>query len=49
VIANRKVSTNLLQRKFALGYNRAANLMDQLEAEGIIGPQQGSKPRTVLV
>jgi len=49
VIANRKVSTNLLQRKFSLGYNRAANLMDQLEAEGIIGPQQGSKPRTVLV
>ena len=37
----------MLQRKFRVGYNRAARIMDQLEDNGIIGPQEGSKPRKV--
>ncbi|AUF83698.1 DNA translocase FtsK [Mesoplasma syrphidae] len=49
VIEQRKASTSLIQRKFNLGYNRAANIIDDLEANGIIGPQNGSKPREVLV
>jgi S-DNA-T family DNA segregation ATPase FtsK/SpoIIIE len=44
-----KVSASLLQRKFRLGYNRAARIVDILEERGIIGPQNGSKPREVLV
>lgn len=42
-------STSLIQRKFSIGYNRAGRLMDQLEKAGIVGPQQGSKPREVLI
>ncbi len=44
-----KVSASLLQRRFRLGYNRAARIVDLLEERGIIGPQNGSKPREVLV
>lgn len=44
-----KVSASLLQRRFRLGYNRAARLIDLLEDRGIIGPANGSKPREVLV
>jgi S-DNA-T family DNA segregation ATPase FtsK/SpoIIIE len=44
-----KVSASLLQRKFRLGYNRAARIVDILEERGIIGPQNGSKPREVLI
>lgn len=44
-----RVSPALLQRKLRIGYNRAANLMDQLEKEGLIGPADGAKPRDVLV
>ena len=44
-----KISASLLQRKFRLGYNRAARLIDIMEEKGIIGPQNGSKPREVLV
>ena len=42
-------STSMLQRKFSVGYNRAGKIMDQLEAAGIVGPAQGSKPRALLV
>lgn len=44
-----KVSASLLQRKFRLGYNRAARLIDLMEERGVIGAQNGSKPREVLV
>ena len=44
-----KVSTSLLQRRFRLGYNRAARVVDLLEERGIVGPPNGSKPREVLV
>lgn len=44
-----KISASLIQRKFRFGYNRAARMMDLLEARGIVGPQNGSKPREVLV
>lgn len=49
VITSGKASASLLQRKFRLGYNRAARCIDLLEERGIIGPQNGSKPREVLV
>ncbi len=47
VMEAQKASTSLLQRRFQIGYNRAARLIDQLEANGVIGPQMGSKPREV--
>ena len=49
VIENQKASASLLQRKFKLGYNRAARIIDLLEERGVIGPSRGSKPREVLV
>lgn len=49
VIENQKASASLLQRRFKLGYNRAARLVDMLEERGIIGPANGAKPREVLV
>ena len=49
VIETQKASASLFQRKFKLGYNRAARIVDLLEERGIIGPQNGSKPREVLV
>ncbi|MBR2825432.1 MAG: DNA translocase FtsK [Solobacterium sp.] len=49
VIEAQKASTSLLQRKFGIGYNRAARMIDILESEGIIGPAQGSKPREVYI
>lgn len=48
-LATGKISASLIQRKFRLGYNRAARIIDLLEERGIIGPQNGSKPREVLV
>ena len=49
VISTQKVSASLLQRKFKLGYNRAARTIDLLEERGIIGPPNGSNSRDVLV
>ena len=49
VIESGKASASLLQRRFKIGYNRAARVIDLLEERGIIGPQNGSKPREVLV
>jgi S-DNA-T family DNA segregation ATPase FtsK/SpoIIIE len=49
VIAAGKASASYLQRRLRIGYNKAARLMDQLEKSGAIGPQDGSKPRDVLV
>ena len=49
VVTTGKASASLLQRRFKLGYNRAARIVDLLEERGIIGPQNGSKPREVLV
>ena len=49
IVASQQGSTSLIQRKFSIGYNRAGRLADQLEAAGIIGPPDGSKPRQVLI
>ncbi len=48
-VSTGKISASLIQRKFRLGYNRAARIIDLLEERGIIGPANGSKPREVLV
>ncbi len=48
IVATQQGSTSMIQRKFAIGYNRAGRLMDQLEQAGIVGIAQGSKPRDVL-
>lgn len=48
VIEAGKASTSYLQRKLRVGYSRAARLMDLLEEKGVIGPQDGSKPREIL-
>ena len=47
VIENQRASTSYLQTYFGIGYNRAARIINALEQQGIIGPQQGSKPRVV--
>ena len=49
VVTQGKASASLLQRRFRLGYNRAARCIDLLEERGIIGPQIGSKPREILI
>ena len=48
VVKTAKVSTSYIQRKFGLGYSRAAHLIDMLEQKGVIGPANGSKPREVI-
>ena len=49
IVISQQGSTSMIQRRFAIGYNRAGRLMDQLEKAGIVGPAQGSKPREVLI
>ena len=49
IVREQSGSTSLIQRKFAIGYNRAGRLMDQLERAGIVGAAHGSKPREVLI
>lgn len=49
IVLSQQGSTSMIQRRFAIGYNRAGRLMDQLEAAGIVGAAQGSKPRDVLI
>ena len=50
VVKTQKASASLLQRKFKIGYNKAATMIDKLEEDGIIGPATGnSKPREVLI
>ena len=48
VVNSKNASTTFLQRKLKIGYARAAGLMDELEANGVIGPQDGAKPRKIL-
>jgi S-DNA-T family DNA segregation ATPase FtsK/SpoIIIE len=49
IVMHQQGSTSLIQRKFSIGYNRAGRLMDQLEKAGIVGPNEGSKARQVLI
>ncbi len=49
VVESRKASTSLLQRKLRIGYARAARIIEEMEEQGIIGPQDGSRPREVLI
>ena len=49
VIDSEQASVSMLQRRFRIGYNRAGRLIDIMEANGIIGPSEGSRPRKVLV
>jgi len=49
VLEGNQASVSLLQRRLRVGYTRAARLIDELEAQGIVGPYEGSKPRTVLI
>lgn len=49
IVISQQGSTSMIQRRFSIGYNRAGRLMDQLEAAGIVGQAQGSKPRDVLI
>ena len=49
IVSTQQGSTSMIQRKFAIGYNRAGRLMDQLEKAGVVGPAQGAKPRDVLI
>lgn len=48
VVESRSASASMLQRRLRIGYNRAANLVEEMERRGVVGPAQGSKPRKVL-
>lgn len=49
IIGKEKASIGMLQRAFRIGFNRAARIMDQLEEAGVVGPEEGTKPRKVLM
>ncbi|MEG1934884.1 MAG: DNA translocase FtsK, partial [Rikenellaceae bacterium] len=49
VVQNQQGSASTIQRNFEVGFNRAGRIMDQLERAGIVGKQEGSKPRQVLI
>lgn len=49
VVEKEKASSGMLQRVFKVGYNRAARIVDQMEANGVVGPEEGTKPRKVLM
>lgn len=49
IVSSQQGSTSSIQRRFSIGYNRAGRIMDQLEAAGVVGPFEGSKPRQVLI
>ena len=49
VIEKEKGSIGMLQRVFKIGFNRAARIMDQLEEAGVVGPEEGTKPRRILM
>ena len=49
IVREQSGSTSLIQRKFAIGYNRAGRLIDQLEKAGVVGAAHGSKPREVFI
>lgn len=48
VISEGRASASLLQRRLQIGYSRAARILDELEANGVIGPARGAKPREIL-
>jgi S-DNA-T family DNA segregation ATPase FtsK/SpoIIIE len=49
VAETRNASISYIQRRLKVGYNRAARMIEQMEAEGVVGPQIGTKPRDVFV
>lgn len=49
ILEAKQASVSLLQRRMRIGYTRAARLIDSMEARGVIGPYEGSKPREVLI
>ena len=49
IVTHQQGSTSLIQRKMSLGYNRSGRIMDQLQSLGVVGPNQGSKAREVLI
>jgi S-DNA-T family DNA segregation ATPase FtsK/SpoIIIE len=48
VVGQGRASISLIQRRFRIGFNRAARFIEQMEADGMLGPQDGSKPRMVI-
>jgi S-DNA-T family DNA segregation ATPase FtsK/SpoIIIE len=49
VLNSKRASTSIIQRRLRIGYNRAAGLMDLMEKRGVVGPENGSSPREILV